>query len=84
MTFPNPSKLNLSLKMTILSLLMASLLAGCGIRGQLKTPPPLFGGEKTVDAERVPTEDLDAENKENDELDEAFEDLVETGTLSDF
>ena len=50
--------------MTILSLFCASLLAGCGIRGSLKTPPPLFGGEK---AETVSdAEDESAETSEDD------------------
>jgi len=37
----NYSKPFACLKMTILSLFLAGILAGCGIRGQLKTPPPL-------------------------------------------
>ena len=66
MTFPDPSKLTPSLKMTMLSLLMTSLLAGCGIRGSLKTPPPIFGGVSNVDPQRVPTEDLDKGDKPED------------------
>jgi len=66
MTLPGPSKLNASFKMTILSLLMTSLLAGCGIRGSLKTPPPVFGGESKVDPERIATDDLDSENDDED------------------
>ena len=60
----NHSKLNHSLKMTLLSLLAINLLAGCGIRGSLKTPPPLFGGQSKVDPSRVPTEDLDQQDDE--------------------
>lgn len=62
----SPNKVKLSLKMTILSLLGVCMLAGCGIRGDLKTPPPLFGAESTVDPDRVPTGDLDAGNDEDD------------------
>ena len=80
MTLHIPSKLNVSLKMTILSLLMTSLLAGCGIRGSLKTPPPLFGGDAKVDQDRVPTEDLDKQNKD----DEDDDDLLDTDRLADF
>jgi len=70
MTFTGLSKQNTMIIMTILSLLMASLLSGCGIRGTLNTPPPLFGGDTKVDPEQVPTDDLNSEN-----LDEEEEDL---------
>ncbi len=63
-----PSKLNHSLKLIILSLLGAGLLAGCGIRGSLKVPPPLFGPDAKTNADRVPTESLD-DSKDEDELD---------------
>ena len=68
MTPSGLSKLKLSLKMTILSLLMTSVLAGCGIRGTLKTPPPVFGGDSKVDPNRVPTDDLDEDDR-NQEYD---------------
>ena len=87
MTLHNPSKLNISLKMTILSLLMTSLLAGCGIRGSLKTPPPLFGGGTKVDVERVPTEDLGGEDTDDFDLlddDIVDDDIVDDDTLADF
>ena len=58
--------------MTILSLLMVSLLSGCGIRGSLKTPPPLFGGDAKVDPERVPTGDFDSD--EDDDFDDLDQD----------
>ena len=67
MTLHKHNKLNISLKMTMLSLLMTSLLAGCGIQGSLKTPPPIFGGDKNVNPERVPTEDLDKDENDEDE-----------------
>lgn len=50
--------------MTILSLFMVSLLSGCGIRGQLQVPPPVFGGDTNVDPERVPTGDFESENED--------------------
>ena len=59
MISPNNSKQTLSFKMTILSLLVTGLLSGCGIKGSLKTPPPIFGGQAKVNPDRVPTEDLD-------------------------
>ncbi len=63
------SKMNLGLKMTMLSLLGASLLAGCGIKGGLKTPSPVFGNAAKVDPERVPDADLDTkEDKDNLDL----------------
>ena len=73
MTFTGLSKQSPCFKMTILSLLMAGLLSCCGIRGSLKTPPPVFGGDAKVDAERVPTEDLDSETQ--DDLDDFDDDL---------
>ncbi len=86
MISPTPSKLSLSLKMTILSLLMTSLLAGCGIRGNLKTPPPVFGGDSKVDPERVPNDDLD-EDEDFDPLDDDdFDDFgdLDEDPLADF
>jgi len=80
MTFTGLSKQNTMIIMTILSLLMVSLLSGCGIRGTLKTPPPLFGGDTKVDPEQVPTDDLNSED-----LDEEEEDLdsVDRDPLAD-
>lgn len=71
------SKQSVHLKMTILSLLMVGLLSGCGIRGPLKTPPPLFGGDKQVDPERIPDEDFDKKKDEDDDLfiDEPLENI---------
>ena len=67
------SKFSIRLKMTMLSLLMTSLLAGCGIKGPLKTPPPIFGGSAKVNPERVPTEDLDTDEDQDD-----YDDLDDT------
>ena len=83
MTFLDPSKFSLSLKMTMLSLLMTSLLAGCGIRGPLKTPPPVFGSGSKVDPNRVHTEDLDKQGENEDEDEDDFDDL-DRDPLSDF
>ena len=71
------SKQNAHLKMTMLSLLAVSLLSGCGIRGSLKTPPPLFGGDAKVDEDRVPNEDLDNEPEIDDEIfiEDIFDDI---------
>ena len=52
---------------------MTSLLAGCGIKGPLKTPPPIFGGSAKVNPERVPTEDLDTDEDQDD-----YDDLDDT------
>jgi len=60
------SNQNARLKITMLSLLMVGLLSGCGIRGSLKTPPPVFGGETKVDPERVPDQDLDKDDDDED------------------
>lgn len=68
-----------NIKMTMLSLLGIALLSGCGIRGTLKTPPPVFGGDSKVDPERVPTEDLDSDQDEDDDFD-----ILEDETTDDF
>lgn len=68
------------LKMTILSLFVTTILSGCGIRGSLKTPPPVFGSDSKVQQDRVPNKDLD-QNKVKDEglidLDEENQDSLE-------
>jgi len=73
---PSHSNQSARLKMTILSLLMVGLLSGCGIRGSLKTPPPVFGGETKVDPQRIPDQDLD-KDEDNDDLfiDDPLEDI---------
>lgn len=68
MTLTSLSKQNTMFIMTILSLLMVSLLSGCGIRGSLQVPPPVFGGETKVDSERVPTEDFESDEDDEDDL----------------
>jgi len=85
MNFSSLSKLKPSLKMTILSLLMTSLLAGCGIRGSLKTPPPVFGGDSKVDPERVPTEDLDKDdaNRDYDSFEDDESEFLDEDPLAD-
>lgn len=69
------TKLNSTLKLTVATGLIAGLLSGCGIRGDLKVPPPLFGDSK-VEPERVPTRDLDRENRPDPDnlLDQDFND----------
>ena len=85
MTFLDLSKLKPTLKMTILSLLMTSVLAGCGIRGTLNTPPPVFGGDAKVDPNRVPTEDLDKDDEaeDYDSLDNGSFDSLDEDPLVD-
>jgi len=63
------------LKLTVTSGLCVAVLGGCGIRGKLNVPPPLFGSEKSDDA-RIPTEDLDIDDKPDPDelLDQEFGD----------
>lgn len=63
------SKQRPCIKMTILSLLAVGLLSGCGIRGTLKTPPPIFGGDTKVDPDRVPNENTIDNQDDGDDLD---------------
>lgn len=74
------TKLNPTLKLTVATGLLASVLSGCGIRGDLKVPPPLFG-ESKVEPERVPTRDLDRENRPDPDnlLDQDFNDVQNEG-----
>lgn len=69
------NKLLLTIKLTVVSGLTAALLSGCGIRGALKVPPPVFGSGN-VNPDRVPTKDLDIKDKPdpNDLLDQEFGD----------
>jgi len=69
------NKLSLIIKLTVMSGLTASLLSGCGIRGSLKVPPPVFGSG-TVNPDRVPTKDLDTKDTvdPDDLLDQDFGD----------
>jgi len=85
MTQSGLSKITPGLKMTILSLLVTSVISGCGIRGSLKTPPPVFGGESKVDPERVPTDDLDKGDKtqDYDSLDDGAFDSFDEDPLAD-
>jgi hypothetical protein len=53
MPFHNLTKLNPALHIIIMSGSCAALLSGCGIRGTLQAPPPVFG-TPTADAERIP------------------------------
>lgn len=73
-------KLNSTLKLTVATGLLASVLSGCGIRGDLKVPPPLFG-ESKVEPERVPTRDLDRENRPDPDnlLDQDFNNVQNEG-----
>lgn len=43
------------------SLIALSLLAGCGIKGGLERPSPIWGGENAVARERAQTEEERAE-----------------------
>lgn len=74
------TKLNPTLKLTVATGLLASVLSGCGIRGDLKVPPPLFG-ESKVEPERVPTRDLDRENRPDPDnlLDQDFNNVQNEG-----
>jgi predicted small lipoprotein YifL len=62
------------LKITILSLLMVGLLSGCGIRGGLKTPPPVFGSE-SKDQDLDKDEDGDEDEDDNPFIDNTLEDI---------
>lgn len=42
----------------LLLLISATVLSGCGIRGELKTPPPVWGADKTDNTDDVAAEDV--------------------------
>ncbi len=37
----------------LMALMVTPLIAGCGLRGDLKTPPPIFGEDKRTDAQKA-------------------------------
>lgn len=37
----------------LIALMVTPLIAGCGLRGDLKTPPPIFGEDKRTDAQKA-------------------------------
>ncbi|MEE9272304.1 MAG: hypothetical protein V3U57_03430 [Robiginitomaculum sp.] len=55
------------LKKTILVTLLGTLvLSACGIRGELKTPPPLWGDKDKQVLQKVPSSSpSDKQNKDN-------------------
>lgn len=41
------------LKPVAFALCTALVLAGCGLRGELKTPPPMWGDDERTDSEKT-------------------------------
>ena len=37
----------------LIALMITPALAGCGLRGDLKTPPPIFGEDKRTDEQKA-------------------------------
>lgn len=57
------------LRILVMASISALILAGCGVRGSLKTPPPLWGEKDKAPAEKVEptsTEPADIEEDEDD------------------
>ena len=48
-------------KLIIATLISSFVLVGCGIKGDLKTPPPLWGDKK---ADQTETQDTDTTNSD--------------------
>ena len=46
-------------KLIIVSILSSVLLVGCGIKGNLKTPPPIWGKQKVEPPKKVDTPKAD-------------------------
>lgn len=58
--FYNSDKKPMPTRLMFLAVLSALTLAGCGIKGDLKTPPPLWGADK-------PVSETDTNSSEKDE-----------------
>lgn len=57
------------LRRLALASISALILVGCGVRGSLKTPPPLWGAKDKAPVEKVEptsTEPADIEDDEDD------------------
>ena len=57
----------------LLLCLLASVLAGCGIKGDLATPAPLWGGSEAEATAATPTEATASETVDTSEAPEAPE-----------
>lgn len=73
--FYNLDNKPLSLRLMILTPLSALTLAGCGIKGDLKTPPPLWGADK-------PASDTHSNPSEGDEDSVLNDNALETNDES--
>ena len=51
----------LSVRLIALSLIAGFTLSACGIKGDLKTPPPLFGEDIRTDVQKAEVEKAKAE-----------------------
>lgn len=64
------------LLLALLLLAFAAPLSGCGIKGNLKTPPPVWGEAKTMDTDAETVADADAtEDPFADPLDDDEDDV---------
>lgn len=72
---------SLNLYLTLALLLGSASLTGCGIKGSLKTPPPLWGEAQNQVGEKPDEDSVVSESPIDDEQDDIFdEDYVEETT----
>lgn len=76
---PALNRNSLNLRLTLMVLLGSLTLTACGIKGGLKTPPPLWGGDKTVQDETAQDEDsiLNENGLENSDDSDLYSDTIE-------
>lgn len=59
--------MSVSRTLLITALLATPLIASCGLRGDLKTPPPIYGEDQRSEAEKAEAEEAEKKLRERKE-----------------
>ena len=75
---PAYSRNSLNLRLTLMIMLGSLMLTACGIKGGLKTPPPLWGADKSSKVETANDEGsiLDKNGLENRDESDLYSDTI--------
>ena len=63
---PQSKEKGLSFRLPLLAIIGALTLTACGIKGDLKTPPPLWGADKPASDTEVQPSEVDEDSVLND------------------
>jgi len=76
---PAHSRNSLNLRLTLMITLSSLILTACGIKGGLKTPPPLWGADKSSKVETANDENsiLDENGLENRDDSDLYGDIID-------